>query len=87
MADWKKGAKNCAPYTADGMYVFIFENQVTNMLLSCLLEPWQRNCAAAGAGLRSCPATRRRHMTAGGGSQITTTGSCPSLSLLHAAFD
>jgi hypothetical protein len=33
-----------------------------------LLEPWHRNCAAAGAGLRSCPATWRCHMTAGGGS-------------------
>jgi hypothetical protein len=55
-----------------------------------LLEPWHRNCAAAGAGLRSCPATWRCHMTAGGDSQNTTTGSCwqsPSLSLLHAAFD
>jgi hypothetical protein len=40
------------------------------------LEPWHRNCAAAGAGLRSCPAAWRCHMTAGGGSQNTTTGSC-----------
>jgi hypothetical protein len=47
-----------------------------------MLEPWHRNCAAAGAGLRSCPVTRRCHMTAGGGSQNTTTGSCwQSLSL------
>jgi hypothetical protein len=41
-----------------------------------VLEPWHRNCAAAGAGLRSCPAAWRCHMTAGGGRQNTTTGSC-----------
>jgi hypothetical protein len=55
-----------------------------------VLEPWHRNCAAAGAGLRSCPAAWRCHMNAGGGSQNTTTGSCwqsLSLYLLHAAFD
>jgi hypothetical protein len=41
-----------------------------------LLEPRHHNYATAGAGLRSCPAAWRCHMTAGGGSQNTTTGSC-----------
>jgi hypothetical protein len=51
------------------------EDSYTHVHVVHMLEPWHRNCAAAGAGLRSCPATWRCHMTAGGGSQNTTTGS------------
>jgi hypothetical protein len=67
---------NLAWEKLDKYYNLLDEIPVYYIALALLLEPWHRNCAAAGAGLRSCPATRRCHMTAGGGSENTTTGSC-----------